>query len=316
MSTPSFPRPESPLAADDSAVSGVSWNAVFAGAAAAAALSYVLVILGFGLGLSSVSPWGSVGAGAGAIGVATILWLTFTQVVASGMGGYLAGRLRVKWANVHSDEVYFRDTAHGFLSWAVASLLVAAFLASALGGLLSSATSAAGAAIGGAGAAAGVAVSKASEGAAGPAEYFVDALFRADPAVAAGATAANPGATDASDAGTHAEAGRIFATDLAGGSLTAPDQRYLAQVVAKRTGLAQPEAEQRVDAAFAAMKQAADTAKVKAKEVADQARKATAGIALWMFISLLCGAFAASLTATFGGRRRDQFTHGTSPSVR
>src|SRR6185312_8668571 len=114
--------------------SGVSWSAIFAGAAAAASLSYILIILGFGLGLSSVSPWTNTGAAATTIGVATIIWLTFTQIVASGMGGYLAGRLRIKWASVHTDEVYFRDTAHGFLSWAVASLVVAAFLASAIGG--------------------------------------------------------------------------------------------------------------------------------------------------------------------------------------
>lgn len=309
MATPSFASSESSLATDDSGLSGVSWSAVFAGAAAAAALSYILVILGFGLGLSSVSPWSNVGAGAAAIGLATILWLTFTQVVAAGMGGYLAGRLRVKWASVHTDEVYFRDTAHGFLSWAVASLVVAAFLASAIGGVLSSGASIAGAAIGGAGAAAGAAVSKAGDSATDSTGYFVDSLFRADPSV-------NPAAPDANDANVHMEAGRIFATDLASGTLSAQDKQYLAQLVAKRTGLSQPEAEQRVDAAFTTMKQTADAAKTKAKEAADQARKATAGIALWMFISLLCGAFAASLTATFGGRRRDQFVHASNPSVR
>lgn len=47
------------------------------------------------------------------------------------MGGYLAGRLRTKWTGVHNDEVYFRDTAHGFLSWSVALVVTAAFLASA-----------------------------------------------------------------------------------------------------------------------------------------------------------------------------------------
>ena len=34
------------------AISGVSWGAIFAGAAAAAALSLILLILGTGLGLS------------------------------------------------------------------------------------------------------------------------------------------------------------------------------------------------------------------------------------------------------------------------
>src|SRR5450759_5842 len=77
--------------------SAVSWGAVMAGAAAAAALSLILLILGIGLGLSSVSPWAHYGVSAATFGVSTILWVTFTQLVASGMGGYLAGRLRTKW---------------------------------------------------------------------------------------------------------------------------------------------------------------------------------------------------------------------------
>jgi hypothetical protein len=89
--------------------SAVSWGAIFAGAAAAAALSLILLLLGTGLGLSSVSPWANEGVSATALSVSTILWLTFTQLAASAMGGYLAGRLRTKWVSVHGDEVYFRD---------------------------------------------------------------------------------------------------------------------------------------------------------------------------------------------------------------
>ena len=114
---------------EDVNLPGVSWAAVLAGAAGAAALSYALVILGFGLGLSSVSPWAAAGASATTIGVATILWLTLTQIAASSLGGYIAGRLRVKWPTVHTDEVYFRDTAHGFLAWALATVIVAALFA-------------------------------------------------------------------------------------------------------------------------------------------------------------------------------------------
>ena len=112
--------------------SAVSWGAIFAGAAAAAALSLILLLLGTGLGLSSVSPWANEGVGATTLGVSTILWLTFTQLAASAMGGYLAGRLRTKWLAVHTDEVYFRDTAHGFLAWAVATVGTAALLTSAV----------------------------------------------------------------------------------------------------------------------------------------------------------------------------------------
>jgi hypothetical protein len=111
--------------------SGVSWAAVIGGAFVAAALSLILLALGTGLNVSSVSPWSNVGASASMIGTAAIVWLILMQVISSSMGGYLAGRLRTKWASIHTDEVYFRDTAHGFLAWAVALVITAAFLASA-----------------------------------------------------------------------------------------------------------------------------------------------------------------------------------------
>ncbi|MGK5022036.1 hypothetical protein [Janthinobacterium sp. LB2P10] len=115
---------------------GVSWGAVLAGAAAAAALSFILLILGVGLGLSSVSPWSF---NATAIGVSSIAWLAFMQLAASGIGGYMAGRLRVKWSSIHTDEVHFRDTAHGLLAWAVASLITVAVLAGGTRAVLSGA---------------------------------------------------------------------------------------------------------------------------------------------------------------------------------
>src|SRR5450631_4415246 len=121
----------------ETTASGVSWGAILAGAAAAAALSLILLLLGVGLGFSAISPWSNNGASATAIGVSSIVWLAFTQIAASGLGGYLAGRLSIKWATVHTDEVYFRDTAHGFLAWAIASLAAAALLGSVVGNVIS-----------------------------------------------------------------------------------------------------------------------------------------------------------------------------------
>ena len=94
--------------------SAVSWGAIAAGAAAAAALSLILLLLGVGLGLSSVSPWAGAGVSTAGFGVSTIVWLTLTQLLASAVGGYLAGRLRTRSIAAATDEVYFRDTAHGF----------------------------------------------------------------------------------------------------------------------------------------------------------------------------------------------------------
>ncbi|MDO8033056.1 hypothetical protein O3297_06505 [Janthinobacterium sp. SUN128] len=291
---------------------GVSWGAVLAGAAAAAALSFILLILGVGLGLSSVSPWSF---NATAIGVSTIAWLAFMQLAASGIGGYMAGRLRVKWSSIHTDEVHFRDTAHGLLAWAVATLITVAVLAGGTRAVLSGAIDAgsgvaaaiAPAAAAGAGAA-GAAGAKQGEGSgANPLDYFSDMLLRAAPAApatTATGTLAAP-AANASTAEQRVEIGKIFATGLSTGSLAADDRAYLGQVVASRTGLTQAEAEARVDAVYARAAKAAADAKAAAQQAAETARKAGAHTALWMFVALLLGAFVASLAATFGGRQRD-----------
>ena len=283
---------------------GVSWGAVLAGAAAAAALSFILLILGVGLGLSSVSPWSF---NATAIGVSTIVWLAFMQLAASGIGGYMAGRLRVKWSSIHTDEVHFRDTAHGLLAWAVATLLTVALLAGGTRAVLSGAIDAGSgvaAAVGPAvGAGAAVAGAKAGEGGANPLDYFSDMLLRAAPASTSGTVAAP--VANASTTDQRVEIGKIFATALSTGSLAADDRAYLGQVVASRTGVTQAEAEARVDAVYARAAKAAADAKASAQQAAETARKAGAHTALWMFVALLLGAFVASLAATFGGRQRD-----------
>ncbi|CAM2753678.1 MULTISPECIES: hypothetical protein [Janthinobacterium] len=288
---------------------GVSWGAVLAGAAAAAALSFILLILGVGLGLSSVSPWSF---NATAIGVSTIAWLAFMQLAASGIGGYMAGRLRVKWSSIHTDEVHFRDTAHGLLAWAVATLITVAVLAggtrAVLSGAIDAGSGVAAAIAPAAAAGAGAAGAKQGEGSgANPLDYFSDMLLRAAPAApatTATGTLAAP-AANASTAEQRVEIGKIFATGLSTGSLAADDRAYLGQVVASRTGLTQAEAEARVDAVYARAAKAAADAKAAAQQAAETARKAGAHTALWMFVALLLGAFVASLAATFGGRQRD-----------
>ena len=254
--------------------SGVSWAAVIGGGFVTAALSLILLALGTGLGLSSVSPWSNIGASTSTIGTAAILWLILMQIISSSMGGYLAGRLRTKWANIHTDEVYFRDTAHGFLAWAVALVVTAAFLASAAASMVGASASSAGAKVAG---------DQAEQQELGPNGYFIDTLFRSD--------SAKP---DANSTSMRGEAGRIFANALRQGDVSAPDRSYLAQLVAARTGLSQPDADKRISDVFAAAQQTADTA-----------RKAVAHSLLWAFLALLIGAFCASFAATVGGRQRD-----------
>ena len=282
--------------------SAVSWGAVLAGAAGAAALSLILLILGVGLGLSALSPWARDGVSATTFGVGTILWVTLTQVAASGMGGYLAGRLRTRWADTAGDEVYFRDTAHGFLAWAVASLATAALLGSAIGGIVGTGARAGGA-VAAAGVVAGVtgaASAVSGSSAADAMSYHADALFRRDPAAAAPATP-----TPTADAPPLAEVTRILAASGRAATLPPDDMRYLGQLVAQRTGLSQADAERRVTDTWTRLQTALNDAQGRARDAADTARKASSYASLWLFISLLAGAFVASLCATWGGSQRD-----------
>ena len=284
----------------------VSWGAIFAGAAGATAFSLILILLGTGLGLAVVSPWARDGISAEAAGVSTIVWITVVQLLASVLGGYLAGRLRSRWVTVHTNEVYFRDTAHGFLAWSVSTLLMATLLSSAVGSLLSTGVKATGAVAGsvvaatGTAAAAGAAVAKDDSGNE-PVAYFVDSLFRGGSA----ATEQPAGAVPPAPKDNTAEVTRILAKGLEAGELPAADAQYLGQLVAASTGMAPEQAEQRVNETFTQLKQTVQQAADKAKQVADDARKASAALALWLVISLLVGAFVASLAATFGGRLRD-----------
>jgi len=293
--------------------SAVSWGAIVAGAAAAAALALILLMLGTGLELSSVSPWAYSGVSATTFGVSTILWLTFTQLVASGMGGYLAGRLRTKWVAVHTDEVYFRDTAHGFLAWAVAALATAALLTSVIGSIVSGGIQVGTAMAGNVATATAVnsEIAK-SNSDNGPMGYFVDSLFRRD--LNSTVSAPDVAGTDPMPGwppkpitpGSAPEVTRIFMNSIrTGASLPAEDIRYVGQVVTLRTGLTQLDAEKRVSDTYVRLQTRLRDMETVAKEAADKGRKASAYAALWLFISLLIGAFVASFAATVGGRQRD-----------
>jgi len=296
---------------DDSNASGVSWAAVIGGAFVTASLSLILIILGVGLGLSSVSPWSGAGASATAIGLSAIVWLIATQAIASGLGGYLAGRLRTKWSTVHSDEVYFRDTAHGFLVWAVGVVITAAFLGSTVSLIVSSGAKLAAtktevgaiAAATGRGAnvtaAAGSPLTEAAlmsgpQSAVATSEgYLTDSLLRAD-RISRDITPA-----------IRLEIGLILAEALRKGTLPDADRAYISRMIATHTEISLAEAEKRVDAVYAQGKSIAADAELAARNVADEARRAAAKASLWIFVSMLTGAFSASLAATIGGRQRE-----------
>jgi hypothetical protein len=263
----------------ESPASGVAWSAIIGGAFASVALTALLVTLGSGLGLASVSPWANTGASVVTVTVMTGIWLIVMHWLASGLGGYLTGRLRTKWAGLHTHEVFFRDTANGFLSWAVASVVGAVIVTSTAAFIVSG--------VAGGGAKDSM---QSSALAAGPTAYFLDRMFRTDRSTAAGAVA---------DAKAQTE--RIILNGLVVGDVPSPDKAHLAQLVSTHTGIAPEDAAKRVEQLIVDAKAAA----VKAQQGADAARKAGATLAIFTGLAMLIGAFVACAAAALGGRQRD-----------
>lgn len=268
--------------------SAVSWAAIIAGAFVASAFALALVALGAGIGLISVSPWSANNPSVTTFGALAAAWFIAVELFACGLGGYLAGRLRTRWARVPDDEVYFRDTAHGLLVWAVGAVFTAALLALSAASALNGAAHLVGAAA--------QTAATTGEGAsiADPIDYFADMMLRTD----------HPPIGDQTP--TVMETRRILARALASGELPAADKTYLATVVFNRTGNSTADSEKRVADVFAQAKAARDEAATKAKEAADAARKTGVYAALWAFVSLLVGAVSASYMATVGGRMREE----------
>jgi hypothetical protein len=280
----------------ESSASAVSWAPVIAGAVAATAITLILLLVGSGLGLTMVSPWAHASSSAATVGVTAAIWLIVVQWLSAGIGGYLTGRLRTKWTGVHTYEVFFRDTAHGFLSWALATIVVAGLLSSAVTSVIGAGAQATAALAGGAAGTAGAAAaSNASDSTSGfsPA-YYTDALLRPS----------KPAATPGNDSNENvsAEVSRILLTGATQGEISPDDRTYLNQVVASRSGLSDADAKARVDTVLKRI----DDAKVAAQQAADKARKAASVVALLGALSLLVGAFIAGVGGAIGGRQRDE----------
>lgn len=266
--------------ATESKTSAVSWAAILAGAVVAAATSIVLALVATGVDLASMSPWSGAGASAKAITVVSAIALLIIQWLSAAVGGYITGRLRTKWVGAHTHEVFFRDTAHGFITWAVATLLVTITVASGASSLLL-----AGARAGGM--AATTLAPGASSGASNSAvrPYDLDTLFRT-PA----------GGEPKADAGSAREqATHILAKDLMTGDVSAADRGYLAQLVAAQTGVSEADAQRRVDDGLTQIKAAADAA-----------RRSSEMAALFAALSMVVGAFIACVSAALGGGVRDR----------
>jgi hypothetical protein len=298
--------------------SAAAWPAILAGAFVATSVSLILFALGAGLGFAATSVWPGRGVSATTFTVSTAIWLIVVQWISAALGGYMAGRLRTRWVGTHRHEVFFRDTAHGLVTWSVATVFVAAVLASSASSVL------------GAGAPATL------QGWGGPPSaamtYNIDKLFRpsnsAGSASAGGAptggasagvlgsstpssgsisgssTSVDPasGAADSAVADPRGEAVLIAFHGIATGGFSQADRAYLIQTVQTQTGVPSSEAESRVDEFITTT----TTAETSARAAADSARKAAAEASIYTALAMLVGAFIASVSAALGGRLRDE----------
>jgi len=260
--------------------SAASWPSIIAGAFVAASATLILITLGSGIGLASISPWHNHGVTVTTFAVTGAIWLILTQWISAGLGGYIAGRLRTRWIGTHTHEVFFRDTAHGFITWAVATVLLAAVLSSSL--------------TTGAGVAGHAVADVAAAGARGApvSAYSVDKLFRSIGSAGSAMPSTDP----------RTETGHIIGNALADGNIPDADRAYLVEQVAARTGISKADAQARVDALIATVTQA----QAKLKADADAARKAAAQTSIFLALSMMVGAFIASVAAALGGRLRDE----------
>lgn len=255
----------------------VSWSAVFAGAFAALGLTIVLVVLGSAFGFGAMSPFAEDGLSLTTIGVVTVIWLIFTQIFASIAGGYLAGRMRRRWT-IHRDEVFFRDSVHGLLTWAVASAFMFAVAALAAAGGSAAATAVTAAAV------------ASEDDALTPPVVITDRLYRL------------PGGNPITLDGAREQAGRLVIRAIADEeAVTAEDRAWLTADVIEWTGMSDSEAEARVQLAFTEIAEAREAA----RDEVDAARAASATLAIATALAMMIGAFVAAGAAVFGGRERD-----------
>lgn len=253
---------------------GICWSSIFSGATAAVTVSMILFALGSGLGFLAASPWSGEGLSAGKIAVGTIIWLILLQVISAAFGGYLTGRVRGKRPGIQEDEIYFRDTANGFMSWVVATIFTACFFTSAISYVVGGGMTAAGA---------GMALQNSNAPKSHYAKY-VDGLFRSDTS------------TKEITHSTRMETSRIIMNEVKSDEGSVEDKKHLVNLVARNTDLSLEDAAKRVDDVI-----------LTAKTAADKARKAAATFSILMCIAMLASAFIASKAGVMGGKHRDRY---------
>lgn len=264
--------------------SNVSWGAILAGVSGALVAQVILSLLGLGLGLATIDPTqdGTPSASAFSIG-AGIRWIV-SGVMASALGGFLAGQL----------SGHRRTVAgyHGLVSWAVSTLVVAFLLSSAAGSILSGAVGTASSILGGAGQAVGGAVQLAGRGAAPALQNGADPLSAILDQV-------KTATGDQDPAALRADAANALRSALTGdGANQQQALDHAAEALAKARNIPVDQAKQQISQLRTQYDQTVAAAKQKAEVVAEKAAQASSYTAFVAAIALLLGAVAAFI----GGR--------------
>ena len=247
----------------------IQWPAIFAGTVGAAGLSFALHAFATGVGLSVVSASPTWRDASAWLSLVSGLYLLFVALIAFGLGGYIAGRMRIP-LNVATSEMEFRDGMHGLITWGLAVILTAMFALLAAG-------------------VATLAVTPSTSGM--PSQSVagentialeLDELFRSDHNI--------PNLTY-----RRAEAARILLKASSSRGVPSDDRAYLATVVASNVGISPDAAQERVD------REAASSARDLHK-----ARVAAVLQAFFIAVALIVGAAVAWFSACEGGRERER----------
>ena len=245
----------------------VDWGAIAAGVFISLAVSSVFLAFGSAIGLSVTSFHPSASAPVVGLVIAAGLWLLWVQISSFIGGGYVAGRMRRRIGDAKGHEVEMRDGAHGLIVWAV-NIVIGAALASFI-------------TLAGIGGAIGVASNT------GAMDYYADRLLRSD---AAAGTTAVP-----ADTQVNTQIGRILAQNVVSRSFDETDRAYVVREISSRTGLAEADAQKRLDDTVATLRAQAETA-----------RRYAVLFAFVTAASLLVSGLAAWWAATAGGKHRDE----------
>ena len=266
----------------------VSWGAIIAGVVAALTVQLLLNILGVGVGALSLDAANMAdNPTVGGFAITATVWWVGSGIIASLVGGLVAGRLCGAGS---------RGTAawHGFVSWCSATLIVAYLLTTALGGLLGGASSVLGNALGNLGNAATSTVSGAAQGTTlgGGSDSLQATVQRL----------VNP--NDAQ--GIESDIATYIRASVNGDQQAADAARDQAvNDLARVANISQDEAKTRIQQAEQQYRQTLDQAKAQATRAAQAARAGVAQAGLYGFIALLVGAIAGWIGGAVGAPRRD-----------